>query len=483
MSRLRTTLRSAAAIIALLLACSGRASAQQGYYNEGGASYQEFYDELSPYGEWMNDPDYGYVWVPDAGADFRPYYSNGYWANTDYGNTWVSNYSWGWAPFHYGRWTYNSYYGWVWIPGNTWGPAWVSWRSGGGCYGWAPLGPGISVNVSFGSGYYVPDYWWTFTPQQYVLSPNFHNYCYRPRYNTNYIHQTTIINNTYVYNHNTYITGPRRRELEQSIGRPVQPVAINTLNRPGRGELRGNSLSLYRPAINETAPRSTERPREFRAADRPIVRDNSSTAPARGPGLRPDRGTATGQEAAPASGGNRFSRQPERAPQSGTQEQRMPVSRGFERETPSGNSQPRSSSDDHASQIQQQRMADQRIQEQRMADQRAQEQRMQAQREEAQRAQRDQMVRQEQMQRQQIEQQRAQQREMEANRMAQQQQQQRMAEQQRQQAQQRFERPQAQPRMETPQQAQPQRGSSLPQQGGGQPARGGGGEGRRPFGR
>ena len=84
---------------------------------------QVFYDELSPYGTWVNYPDYGYVWVPDAGSDFRPYATNGYWTYTDYGWTWVSNYIWGWAPFHYGRWFYDDYYGWAWVPGNEWAPA------------------------------------------------------------------------------------------------------------------------------------------------------------------------------------------------------------------------------------------------------------------------------------------------------------------------------------------------------------------------
>ncbi|KAF5281398.1 hypothetical protein FQR65_LT14736 [Abscondita terminalis] len=75
----------------------------------GGVSLDLFYDELSPYGNWDDDPTYGEVWYPDAGRDFRPYSSNGYWAMTEYGNTWVSDYPWGWAPFHYGRWVYSNY--------------------------------------------------------------------------------------------------------------------------------------------------------------------------------------------------------------------------------------------------------------------------------------------------------------------------------------------------------------------------------------
>lgn len=271
MSRFFSDIRLLLLGLVMSLGFSGCATAQ-GYsddaYGDGG-SYQTFYDELSPYGQWVNDPDYGYVWVPDAGDDFRPYYSNGYWVNTEYGNTWYSNYAWGWAPFHYGRWTYSPYYGWMWIPGNVWGPAWVSWRSGGGCYGWAPLGPGISVSVAIG-GYSVPDYWWVFTPQQYILNPRFQQYTYGPRYNPRYVQQTTIINNTYVYNHNTYISGPRRNDMERAIGRNIPPVAINNTSRPERSQMRGNSLNMYRPAIAENAPRAAERPRNVAPVREPI---------------------------------------------------------------------------------------------------------------------------------------------------------------------------------------------------------------------
>jgi hypothetical protein len=107
-------------------------------------AYAQFSDTLSPYGSWVDDPSYGRVWTPSSlivGADFSPYATNGHWAMTEYGWTWVSGWDWGWAPFHYGRWAMRGGFGWCWIPGTLWGPAWVSWRSGGGYVGWAPLPP------------------------------------------------------------------------------------------------------------------------------------------------------------------------------------------------------------------------------------------------------------------------------------------------------------------------------------------------------
>ena len=95
----------------LVASLQNSASAQEDYYeddgyyenNQGGGevSYQTFYDELSPHGRWIDYPQYGYVWVPNAGPSFRPYSTNGHWVWTDgYQWMWVSNYSWGWAPFH-----------------------------------------------------------------------------------------------------------------------------------------------------------------------------------------------------------------------------------------------------------------------------------------------------------------------------------------------------------------------------------------------
>ena len=86
-----------------------------------------FYDYLSPYGMWVYQPPYGYVWIPKVYRyGWRPY-SYGSWVWTDYGWTWISDWEWGWIPFHYGRWAWDDYLGWFWVPDTVWGPAWVSW--------------------------------------------------------------------------------------------------------------------------------------------------------------------------------------------------------------------------------------------------------------------------------------------------------------------------------------------------------------------
>ncbi|MCF8450576.1 MAG: hypothetical protein K9G49_11965 [Taibaiella sp.] len=232
-------------------------------------SYQTFYDNLAPYGQWIYDPEYGNVWVPNEDGNFRPYGSRGQWVMTEYGNTWVSDDPWGWAVYHYGRWTYNPYYGWIWVPGYEWAPAWVSWRFGGGNAGWAPLGPGVNSGV----GYYAPDNWWVFVGPQYMYQPNCIRYWRGPSYNTTYIRQTTIINNYYVDNTTRvrYNYGPRAEVIQQVTRQPVQVYSVSQLNRPGAPSIGRNSVSIYRPSVNRASVNDA-RPGNVMQAPRSIGR-------------------------------------------------------------------------------------------------------------------------------------------------------------------------------------------------------------------
>ncbi len=220
-------------------------------------SYQDFYDQLAPYGQWIDDPDYGSVWVPNEGSDFRPYGSHGYWAMTDYGNTWVSDDPFGWAVYHYGRWTYNPYYGWIWIPGYEWAPAWVSWRYGGGYCGWAPLGPGYYVGANYG----CPDSWWVFLGPDHLYGRDHYNYWGDRRNNHRFINQTTIINNVYTDNstHVRYNYGPRASTIEQATHRPVQVYKFNPSARAGAAVVQRNTINMYRPSVVRSTV-STARP-------------------------------------------------------------------------------------------------------------------------------------------------------------------------------------------------------------------------------
>jgi hypothetical protein len=216
-------------------------------------SLQVFYDELSPYGEWVDNPEYGYVWIPDVPQDFAPYSSNGYWVFTDAGWTWLSTYNWGWAPFHYGRWYYDPYYGYAWVPGNEWGPGWVTWRSSRGYYGWAPIGPGISIDFAYSSGYNQPYNQWRFVRDRDFGRSNIYNYYVTNNYYTTIINNSVVINNMYEDRpaNVRYNTGPERTDVQRHTGNRINPVSLRGADKPSQS-LGKNEYKLYRPGVEKT---------------------------------------------------------------------------------------------------------------------------------------------------------------------------------------------------------------------------------------
>lgn len=272
------------AVVLGLLLLTGTTQEAKAQYDD--VSLQTFYDELSPYGTWINDPEYGYVWRPDVDQDeFRPYYTNGRWAMTEYGNTWVSNYDWGWAPFHYGRWIYNRYNRWVWLPDTVWGPAWVSWRSGGGYYGWAPLGPSINININIGRRYVMPDFCWNFIPERNIYYNSYPRY-YSGR-NRVYIQNTVIINNTYVRNNRTYYTGPRADDIRRATNRDVTVYNVSRANRSGASRIENNTVNIYAPRPSRGSDNAKAAPRQV--VDGSVTRDRIDRG---GVVSRPGRGGA-----------------------------------------------------------------------------------------------------------------------------------------------------------------------------------------------
>src|ERR1041385_257681 len=217
---------------------------------EGSVSFQLFYDQLSPYGTWVDYQNYGYVWIPDVDRDFSPYGTGGHWVFTEDGWTWVSDYSWGWAPFHYGRWAYDDSYGWLWVPHNEWGPAWVTWRRSEGYFGWAPMGPGISIEVSFGREYRVPNERWIFVSDRDISRPDIARHYVDRSTNVTIINNSTVINNTYVDNsrHTTYVAGPARTDVQKITGSAVVAGSIRENDKPGQA-LANNQLQIYRPRV------------------------------------------------------------------------------------------------------------------------------------------------------------------------------------------------------------------------------------------
>ncbi|MDW8220918.1 MAG: hypothetical protein RML40_10375 [Bacteroidota bacterium] len=219
---------------------------------------QTFYDELSPYGEWILTPEYGYVWRPfDIDIDWRPYLHNGRWVCTTFGWTWISDYVWGWAPFHYGRWYLDPVFGWIWQPGTVWAPAWVEWRFWNGHYCWAPLPPGVTIGRGFrGSRYHWSA--WSVVPCRFLTAPYLQRYCLPYSHVNTILQHTTIIANTTVLNNTPYFTGPALSDVERYSGK-VTPMALKVLNTASKSSINehDNSVSLYRPDVHDTEGKSS----------------------------------------------------------------------------------------------------------------------------------------------------------------------------------------------------------------------------------
>jgi len=172
-------------------------------------SYDYFHDQLAPYGTWVQLPDYGWAWRPNAAlgdASWRPYGDAGHWVYTSAGLYWQSEYPWGDIPFHYGRWTYSGSLGWLWLPAYNWAPAWVSWRHAEGCTGWAPLSPEavfvagvglqfhgrVALDIDFG----IPAESFVFVSYDHMWDHGYHDH-FMPRERADYFYGHSEVHNGY----------------------------------------------------------------------------------------------------------------------------------------------------------------------------------------------------------------------------------------------------------------------------------------------
>ena len=189
----------------------------------------DFHQPLASHGTWVEVGSYGRCWRPAGVAvGWRPY-AYGSWVWTDYGWYWETDEPWGWACYHYGNWTFDPVVGWVWVPRVAWSPAWVSWRTGGGYWGWAPLPP---AGVVIAPRHYV-----------FVETRHFHK---RIRPNAVIVDNTVVINKTTeIKNVRREVTvkdasaasearivvneGPNRADVEKATGSKVRELAVRDI--------------------------------------------------------------------------------------------------------------------------------------------------------------------------------------------------------------------------------------------------------------
>ncbi len=230
-------------------------------------TYQVFYDRLSPYGVWIEYPQYGQVWSPGISEDFRPYVTNGYWVATEDGWAWTSNYKWGWAPFHYGRWFFDTRFGWLWLPGYEWAPAWVVWGTTEDYYCWAPLMPEVDVTIMFDS--WSPAlFYWNLCPRRHFTGTRLQPIVVRGDRAVTGTRITRIRNYSQTAQRRLYYNqGPAFEDVRRETGGLVRPIRVEDATRaPNR--VSSDKVRIYRPRIEQPSQRGTPpAPRRYKSDD------------------------------------------------------------------------------------------------------------------------------------------------------------------------------------------------------------------------
>ena len=265
-------------VLAIMALCLGSISTAHPPHQGSGISFGVFYSSLGSYGEWIYIDNGLYAWRPfPVSSGWRPY-AVGRWVWTSDGWYWVSDEPWGWAAYHYGRWYYDDFYGWMWIPGYEWAPAWVEWRYGDDCAGWAPLGPYAAFSVDFGIHYtthwVTPGFWWSFVDCRYIGSPKLHHHIYGNTDNTRWIGRTRSAGSVQYRGGRIVTRGPERDYVESRgkvrIGQVEIVDASDKRERFTRSGGR-DRIEVFRPTGRDPGLNDVDHPKNFRKAERRVA--------------------------------------------------------------------------------------------------------------------------------------------------------------------------------------------------------------------
>lgn len=261
--------------------------------------YKEFYDELSPHGEWIEvkDKDIGielqqtsdkntdksisfsdffgvkeahaddvsfgafFVWKPSpnlavgvaAGEPvvYRPYY-NGQWLHSDAGWYFKAASEPEEITHHYGRWVYSPSLGWVWLPGRVWAPAWVEWREENEYIAWSPIPPRSYIvnNVVIIPPVYEETY--VVVEKRYFPAPVIYQHVYTG-HNFKVKHwkkcQSVMVVNNYVTNY-----GPDITLIESYYGNPVSKVSLQFVKSKSDVKYTHNEINIVKREFKKYKP-------------------------------------------------------------------------------------------------------------------------------------------------------------------------------------------------------------------------------------
>jgi len=212
-----------------------------------------FYDDLAPYGNWVERPQYGWVWTPRSVASTWHPYQEGHWVWTDEGWTWISDEPYGWATYHYGRWYDDPDYGWEWIPGEEYAPAWVSWQESDDYIGWAPLPPSVSfrvgpLDVRLAADTYV------FVPTRQFLAPRISQYALPRAERDRIFVRTRNVTDYQIVNRRVVNRGISVDRIQRVVGRAVPRYQVADMGADQRhraSRIAQNRVTVFRPEVTK----------------------------------------------------------------------------------------------------------------------------------------------------------------------------------------------------------------------------------------
>ena len=260
--------------------------------------YKEFYDQLSPHGEWVqvspaeiglqpqmaqyngsdykrfslsnllgindayaaNDLNVGmvYVWKPSTDLVvtrlegvtpvYVPY-TNGQWVNTDAGWYFKAPTPVEETTSHYGRWVNSPTAGWLWVPGRVWAPAWVDWKQNDNYVSWVPLPPSVYLvngNVSVPP---IDDNNYVIVEKRYFLEPDVYRYnnVYYDNGDRILIREMVRTDGIIIVNNRIINRGPDVGIFQTLFGRTIELVKIQHVYKFNEVRYSDGNYFVYSP--------------------------------------------------------------------------------------------------------------------------------------------------------------------------------------------------------------------------------------------
>lgn len=261
--------------------------------------YKEFYDELSPHGEWIevkgndigvdlkkgtssgeskrsisfndlfgvneafaDDVSLGafFVWKPApnlavgvaAGEPvvYTPY-SNGQWVYTSNGWYFRAASEPEEITHHYGRWVYTPSMGWLWVPGRVWAPAWVDWREQDDYVAWTPIPPSVYIvnNVIVAPPVYEERF--IIVERRYFIEPDIYRYTYTENKHKIRITEWRRTEGIMVVNNTVINRGPDVTVIQSVTGRTFEPIVINHVTGKNKIKYSDREYDVYYPEFKK----------------------------------------------------------------------------------------------------------------------------------------------------------------------------------------------------------------------------------------